>query len=701
MIKWLNILILGFIVTNGTAQLSKEASFDVNTHYDEYAPGYIANKFVYCSNRRDNTFSSYVDRKGVNRTQWYTIDEKGKEKKFEIPNMRSFYQVGPFSWNAERNELCFTASSFLRNGEDAILGLYFVTLNSDGSWTRAMPYDYNSKELKYSVGQPTYSNGGDSLYFVSDLENGEGGTDIYIATREGDNWSEPKNLGSGINSADNEYYPTLNADGSLCFSSDRNVETKDYDIYKSRFTSSQWLTPVALEAPFNTKHDDFSLVDSKNGESSFLVSNRSILSLNIYEFKQDIPTFDNCRPVEAPAFCYYFYEEGIPADQELPLKYIWNFGDGTKGEGLSLEHCYADYGEYNVSLSLIDTLRNAVYGVISQFQVSVIPTGKPHLYEESSIVVDKPTIVEPDFSELKSGRIIKRFWFVDGNIASKAELLEYTFTEKGFHEVKLGVVYEDEDGFREELCNSIVVQVEGNEPVQDDVVIDQNDLGEEVAMTVKRSNDQVYFVEFFESEWQVSKSDPLFEEVPYSITERLTSDSSYHYSVGEESSPYALYDTYVDMVEKGFDESKIKGEELAEFRKQILSEGGYVYDQEKKQMLSFVQSLADIQFAMNSDQILEESLPNLVKVSEILMIDEGFRLFISAHTDNVGDDDYNMELSQRRALAVYDFLVARGIEPERMRTKGFGESKPVETNATEAGRKLNRRVEFRLFFVEG
>lgn len=202
-------------------------------------------------------------------------------------------------------------------------------------------------------------------------------------------------------------------------------------------------------------------------------------------------------------------------------------------------------------------------------------------------------------------------------------------------------------------------------------------------------------------EWQVSKSDPLFEEVPYSITERLTSDSSYHYSVGEESSPYALYDTYVDMVEKGFDESQIKGEELAEFRKQILSEGGYVYDQEKKQMLSFVQSLADIQFALGGDQILEESLPNLVKVSEILMIDEGFRLFISAHTDNVGEEDYNMELSERRALAVYNFLLDKGIEPERMRARGFGESKPIETNGTEVGRKLNRRVEFRLFFVEG
>ena len=115
------------------------------------------------------------------------------------------------------------------------------------------------------------------------------------------------------------------------------------------------------------------------------------------------------------------------------------------------------------------------------------------------------------------------------------------------------------------------------------------------------------------------------------------------------------------MVEKGFDESQIKGEELAEFRKQILSEGGYVYDQEKKQMLSFVQSLADIQFALGGDQILEESLPNLVKVSEILMIDEGFRLFISAHTDNVGEEDYNMELSERRALAVYNFLLDKGI----------------------------------------
>src|ERR1041385_5343845 len=69
------------------------------------------------------------------------------------------------------------------------------------------------------------------------------------------------------------------------------------------------------------------------------------------------------------------------------------------------------------------------------------------------------------------------------------------------------------------------------------------------------------------------------------------------------------------------------------------------------------------------------------------------KLEIDGFTDNKGTPEYNMTLSDKRAKAVRDFLVSQGVSTDAVTTKGFGESNPVATNATAAGRQQNRRVE--------
>ncbi|MCL4108712.1 UNVERIFIED_CONTAM: hypothetical protein GTU68_007030 [Idotea baltica] len=67
---------------------------------------------------------------------------------------------------------------------------------------------------------------------------------------------------------------------------------------------------------------------------------------------------------------------------------------------------------------------------------------------------------------------------------------------------------------------------------------------------------------------------------------------------------------------------------------------------------------------------------------------------ISGHTDNVGEEDDNLVLSEQRAKSIYDYLVQKGIEPDRLTFEGKGESAPIANNETEEGRKKNRRTEF-------
>jgi outer membrane protein OmpA-like peptidoglycan-associated protein len=65
---------------------------------------------------------------------------------------------------------------------------------------------------------------------------------------------------------------------------------------------------------------------------------------------------------------------------------------------------------------------------------------------------------------------------------------------------------------------------------------------------------------------------------------------------------------------------------------------------------------------------------------------------IEGHTDSIGTEAYNLALSDRRAKAVFDYLTSRGVSPDRLKSKGFGESQPVAPNDTAEGRQLNRRV---------
>jgi len=69
------------------------------------------------------------------------------------------------------------------------------------------------------------------------------------------------------------------------------------------------------------------------------------------------------------------------------------------------------------------------------------------------------------------------------------------------------------------------------------------------------------------------------------------------------------------------------------------------------------------------------------------------RLEVEGHTDSVGTDELNMRLSENRASSVRDFLVKQGIVGSSIASRGFGESQPVSTNDTSAGRQQNRRVE--------
>jgi len=106
-----------------------------------------------------------------------------------------------------------------------------------------------------------------------------------------------------------------------------------------------------------------------------------------------------------------------------------------------------------------------------------------------------------------------------------------------------------------------------------------------------------------------------------------------------------------------------------------------------------VVTINNIFFDFGEYELLPASFPELERLAKIMVQNPKMRILLQGHTDNVGSVPSNMTLSNNRAGAVKKFLVEKGIVDARIQTKGFGQSKPIESNNTEEGRAKNRRVE--------
>ena len=139
---------------------------------------------------------------------------------------------------------------------------------------------------------------------------------------------------------------------------------------------------------------------------------------------------------------------------------------------------------------------------------------------------------------------------------------------------------------------------------------------------------------------------------------------------------------YMDSQEKAYiaalDDERRRGElEIERVREDLL-----------KMTLS-----SEASFDFNKSNIKPAFRPSLDKLADVMIKYNRTDITIIGHTDSIGSHAYNQGLSEDRSRSVKDYLVSRGVAPSRMTTVGRGETEPRDTNSTEAGRQLNRRVE--------
>jgi peptidoglycan-associated lipoprotein len=206
------------------------------------------------------------------------------------------YHEGPAVFTKDGKTVYFTRNNYKKRklndnspGENN-LKLYSAELVGE-KWTNIKELPFNSDF--YSVGHPALNEAENKLYFISDMPGGKGGTDIWMSTKNGEEWSKPENLGDVINTQGNEMFPYYHKDGSLYFSSDAHHSMGGLDVFISSLVDNKWLEPENLNYPLNSSKDDFGFVLSQDNETGYVSSSRTSTGGDaLYEFVKHPPKFN-------------------------------------------------------------------------------------------------------------------------------------------------------------------------------------------------------------------------------------------------------------------------------------------------------------------------------------------------------------------------------------------------------------------------
>lgn len=432
---------------------------------------------------------------------------------------------------------------------------FYISTILNGEWTlaRKMPAPINSHG---NEGAQCIAPDGQTMYFtICNKADGIGSCDLYYATRQGEMWSKPVNMGNVVNSSTWDSQPTISPDGTtLYFASARSGSIGNMDIWKTVNENGVWKAPVNLGPNINTKKGDMSPFIHPDGKTLYFTSSGHVGmgSNDLYYSRMD------------------------------------------------------DQGQWSVPENLgypINTFKDEGYLIVN---------GKG----------DKA-------------------YFASGQFKTEGGMDLYTFD------------------LYEEARPVYVTYMKG-------IVFDKN--------TNKRLDAHFELIDLENGEIVVqSNSDPETGEFLVSLPNER------NYALNVSRAGYLFYsENFTLKVEKNRTDPFLKDVPL-----QPMETGVTVV-------------LKNIFFDFDKFDLLPESRVELTHLVDLLNKNPKMKIEIGGHTDNKGTKEYNQLLSENRAKAVFDYLIQHGIDKTRLSYKGYGLEKPIDTNDTEEGRANNRRTEFKV-----
>lgn len=511
---------------------------------------------------------------------------------------------------------------------------------------------FNDKEQTNC--HPAISPNGRYMVFSSDREGGFGGLDLYYSSYEGTTWSEPINLGPGINTAGDEAFSTISQEGVLFFASDGRMGFGGMDIFRVVPTEhgdfTKFEAPQNLGSPFNSAKDDFGITLSADGQSGYFSSDRNggKGGDDIYYFtaKDGLNNYKKKAVVLEGTICAY---DKI-SKRRLPNVKI-NINDATGATP-------AEEEAFTMRLNPVNNAENT-------YTLEMIKKnggGNGDKYKGGSFVTDKNGTISYNLS---GGR---KYIFVaelDGYRTATETYLTTEMTESG----------------RIEYC----IPLEPSYFVPGCVLLE----GHVVNATYNNRHIPAATVKM------LNKCTGDVQEVQ--------SDADGYYRFCLECGCDYFLQGEKQFFNKDQKDIKVPAANCPQNVKQdlSLSAGKFTGLNPKDMKVGSIIELTNLYYDFDQSFIRGDARPELDKLVSLLNEFPSIEVELGSHTDCRGSGDYNRDLAQRRANAAVEYLIQRGVAAGRVRAVGYGEAQPRNgcrdgVDCSEAEHQYNRRTEVRI-----
>jgi len=170
------------------------------------------------------------------------------------------------------------------SGKDKKEKIFMAELTSKGLVAEKSPLDFCTGDYNYS--HPALSNDDALIVFASDKDGSYGGMDLFLCRKSGGKWTMPENLGKSINTTGNEFFPFLDSDNNLYFSSDGLKGYGGYDLFTCKFNGTGWDKPKNMGNRINSVYDDIALtINRLDGKTAFFTRRKSLKSYEMQLFR--------------------------------------------------------------------------------------------------------------------------------------------------------------------------------------------------------------------------------------------------------------------------------------------------------------------------------------------------------------------------------------------------------------------------------
>ncbi|MES2397549.1 MAG: OmpA family protein [Bacteroidota bacterium] len=749
--------------------LTKKANqFDVslvptiNTEQSEFAPVFFKNQLVFISDKNKNLLN---EKENFLHVYFSEMKKGGSDgaaqfseevKPFPWP-VNSDFHDGPVSFNAEQNMVFITHVDLFNNKDKKFVNrtkLYFSTLK-DNKWAKLKPFQYNSDE--FSVAHASFSADGQKLFFASDMPGGQGGMDIYVSEKNGENWTTPQNLGNKINTAGDEVFPYLRKDGVLYFSSTTHAGFGGLDVFSATSVKGKYSNVKNLGALINSTADDFGIVFSDDNNTGYFSSDRTggKGSDDIYSFT----ALNKSVAISGKIV--------ISQNLNTPLK---NNDIMLLSEGGQILNMSSTDNKGFFKFEDLDPDKKYMIK-LDDSGPKFVDKAKYYLANEKEVFIRETGI------DGKGGKLVFRNLPADPNALSEIASDGVTFagnllvgknSTKPLTNTKVNLLNEKGEVVQTVYTNSFGSFVFTNLPSDQNflVKVDENDTqlpantkiimtnksGKEMQATASGDKGSFKFSFLASDKTTLKLMEVEDTELRLDFKGKLVSDDKTPLAnstvnlVNEKgeilqttktdafgafkfenlpADQHVLFqldetDTQLKKLKKIYltDNKDIVVKEI------IRSSGAFKFNilPSEKQKLGIVyvddpwlkvlqlktsankqdlKIIENIYYEYSKYEVTPEASKILYKVIDIMEKDPQLVIEISSHTDSRSSSETNMKRSEQRANAAVDYILKNGISKDRISGKGYGESKLINrcidgVECTEEEHAKNRRTEFKV-----